>query len=194
MKTLLEFFRGVMRGFRAFTVQGYNEANVKNGLQFYTRIVYPKADSIGAGDSKSIIFETSSKKILVKVRIVHYAAEEVKIELFASPTFDDGTGTPLTPDNYNGVNPVASTVQVYKDPTVSADGTLIDNSDAEHYFGSSSTGQRSGESIPEGRERVLPAGGVYHVKLTNTGTGNARVQYFLDWYEGEPDLPRKEFS
>ena len=192
MINFLQLVKYLVTGRRAWTVAFYPEQNVKNGLQYYTRIVYPLADPIPAGQSKYIVFKTSSKKVLVKVRIVHYAAEEIKLELFDNPTFDDQTGTLLTPDNYNGVNPVVSTVEVYKDSTVSVDGTPLDNSDSEYYFGSNSTGQRSGESIPEGRERVLPEDTTYLVKLTNTGTGNARVQYFLDWYEGEPDLPRKE--
>ena len=191
MINFTQLIKKLLRGERAVTVAGYPEQNVKNGLQYYTRIVYPLLNQIGAGESKSIIFKTTSKKVLVKVRIVHYLAEEIKLELFKDPTFDDQTGTQLTPDNYNGVNPVASTVQVYKDSTVTADGTPLDNSDSEHYFGSSAAPQRNGNSIPEGRERVLPVESLYHVKATNTGGGDARVQYFLDWYEGEPDLPRK---
>jgi len=191
MINFTQLIKKLLRGERAVTVAGYPEQNVKNGLQYYTRIVYPLLNPIGAGDSKSIIFKTTSKKVLVKVRIVHYAAEEVKLELFSSPTFDDQTGVQLTPDNYNGVNPIAPTVQIYKDATVTADGSPLDNSDPEHYFGSNANAQRNGNSIPEGRERVLPVESLYHVKITNTGSGNARVQYFLDWYEGEPDLPRK---
>ena len=191
MINFTQLIKKLVRGERAVTIAGYPEQNVKNGLQYYTRIVYPLLSPIGAGESKSIIFKTTSKKVLVKVRIVHYAAEEVKLELFSNPVFDDQTGTPLTPDNYNGVNPVVSTVQVYKDSTVSVDGSPLDNSDPEHYFGSNANAQRNGNSIPEGRERVLPVDSLYHVKITNTGSGNARVQYFLDWYEGEPDLPRK---
>jgi hypothetical protein len=37
--------------------------------------------------------------------------------------------------------------------------------------------------------RILPANTEFAVVITNTGAGNARVQYFLDFYEGEPDLP-----
>lgn len=192
MINFLQLIKYVVTGRRAVTIAGYPEQNVKNGLQYYTRINYPLLDPIAAGQSKSIIFKTTSKKVLVKVRIVHYSAEEVKLELFSNPTFDDQTGISLTPDNYNGINPVATTVEVYKDSTVSADGVPLDNSDPEHYFGSNANAQRNGNSIPEGRERVLPIESTYHVKITNTGTGNARLQYFLDWYEGEPDLPRKE--
>lgn len=180
---------GAYTGLRALTVQFYPEANVKNGLQYYTRVSYPLADEIASGTSRDIVFRTTSKKVLAKVRIVHYNAQEIEIDLFGGVTFDDQTGTEFTPSNYNGVNPVTSTVTIFKEPTVSDPGTRIDDCDPEYYFGSGSQGQRSGESIPEGRERVLAANTDYLVRLTNTGSGDARVQYFLDWYEGEPDLP-----
>lgn len=180
---------GVFTGKRALNVQFYPEANVKNGLQYYTRIAYPLSDEIASGTSKDIVVRTTSKKMLAKVRIVHYSAQEIEIDLFGGVTFNDQTGEQIIPSNYNGVNPVASTVEVFKEPTVSDPGTRIDDCDPEYYFGSNSQGQRSGESIPEGRERVLAANTSYLVRLTNTGTGDARVQYFLDWYEGEPDLP-----
>lgn len=180
---------GVFTGKRALNVQFYPEANVKNGLQYYTRITYPLSDAISAGSSKNIVVRTTSKKMLAKVRIVHYSAEEIELDVFSGTVFDDQTGTQITPSNYNAVNPVASTVEVFKEPVVSNVGTRIDDCDPEYYFGSNSQGQRAGESIPEGRERVLPSNSTFLVQLTNTGSGNARVQYFLDWYEGEPDLP-----
>ena len=44
---------------------------------------------------------------------------------------------------------------------------------------------------PDGRERVLPPNTSYIVAITNSGGGNARCRYFLDWYEGGTDLPIK---
>lgn len=41
-------------------------------------------------------------------------------------------------------------------------------------------------------ERIIPSVDDFVITLKNTGSGTARVQYFLDWYEGEPDLPRPE--
>ena len=69
MINFTQLIKKLLRGERAVTVAGYPEQNVKNGLQYYTRIVYPLLSPIGAGESKSIIFKTTSKKVLVKVRI-----------------------------------------------------------------------------------------------------------------------------
>ena len=62
MINFTQLIKKLVRGERAVTIAGYPEQNVKNGLQYYTRIVYPLLSPIGAGESKSIIFKTTSKK------------------------------------------------------------------------------------------------------------------------------------
>lgn len=178
--------KGVFDGTRAITIQGYPEANVKNGLQYYTLVNWPLTDVISAGNSVNVVFTTTTKKLLAKTRIVHYAAEEIQLQIIENPTIDVA-GTPIAASNYNAVNPVDSTVTIQKGATISG-GTAIDP-EPEYYFGANATAQRSGNSIPEGRERVIPAGSTYAIVMTNTGSGNARLQYYLDWFEGEPDLP-----
>lgn len=177
---------GAFQGTRALTVQFYPEVNVKNGLQYYTRISWPLSDPISAGETKNIVFTTGAKKVLAKVRVVHYSAEEIELDIITGFTITT-PGATRTPSNYNAVNPVPTTVSIQKDAVITG-GTSIDE-EPEYYFGSGSTAQRTGNSIPEGRERVLPENAQFAVTLKNTGGGNARVQYYLDWYEGEPDLP-----
>lgn len=179
-------------GTAGMIVQPYTEANVKNGLQFYLRAAWPLSDTIGSGDSVYISFRTTTKKVIAKTRIVNSIGEELSIELFKSPTILPGNeGQLRAASNYNGVNPVASTVVIYKNVNLTggSEGTPLD-SEPEYYFGSSATGQRVANSIPEGRERLLPDDELFLIKITNTGSGAARMQYFLDWYEGEPDIPR----
>lgn len=178
---------GLYTGLRAITTQGYPEANVKNGLQFYIRASWPLADAIPNGQTRNLYFKTSTKKMLAKVRIVHYIAEEIELNILSGATVTPATGTPMVVGNYNNVAPMATTVTVRKDVTFTG-GVSLD-SEPEYYFGSSNNPQRSGNSIPEGRERVLPLDTEFIVTIKNTGSGNARVAYFLDWYEGEPDLP-----
>ncbi|MNX97911.1 hypothetical protein D3C86_1302940 [compost metagenome] len=113
----------------------------------------------------------------------------MKIELFIGPTGVTG-GTDLIVHNYNGVSPVATTVAAKKNVTTTTNGTQFDHGDPEHFFGGANDPQRQNvDSIPLGRERVLPANSEFLVVITNTGTGNARAQYFLDFYEGTTDLP-----
>jgi len=179
---------GLFEGTRAITVQPYTEANVKNGVQFNLRAVWPIGDVIPSLASRKIWVKTNAKTVLVKLRELQYLAEELKIELFRAPTGVTG-GTDLSIHNYNGVSPVATTVQAKKNVTIANNGVQFDNGDPEYFFGSSNAPQRQTSSIPQGRERVLPANTEFAVVITNTGTGDARVQYFLDWYEGGTDLP-----
>lgn len=181
-----------INGLRAITTASYSEQNVQNGLQYFFRRAYPKVDPILSGTSRDILFRTGSKKVLFKSRIVSFIGEEFRIEVFENPTAADD-GTPISVGNYNRVNPVSSTVSVFDSPTLSDDGTAF-SGDPEYYFGSSATGQRVGDSIPEGRERVLPENTDYLIRITNTGTGSSRFQYFGDWYEGDPAMPNEDLT
>lgn len=179
---------GLYTGLAAVTVQPYTEANVKNGLQYNLRAAWPLLDPIAAGTTRKIWFKTNAKPVIVKLREVQYLAEELILRLFQSPT-GVTLGTDLTIHNYNGVNPVATTVNAKKNVTTVTDGTQFDGSDPEYFFGSSNDPQRQSSAIPQGRERILPANTEFLVTIQNSGTGNARVQYFLDFYEGGTDLP-----
>lgn len=190
-RNLQSYIKKLFNGLRAFTTQPYTEANVKHGLQFYTRIAWPLPSGIASGASVYVLFKTGTKPVLAKTRIVSYIGEEFALELFKSPTILPGSeGTPRTPSNYNGVNPQNSTVTIYRDTdlTGGSEGTPIDE-EPEYYFGATATGQRVANSIPEGRERVLPVDTFFLIKITNNGSGIGRIQYFLDWYEGQPDIP-----
>lgn len=176
------------RGLRAITTQPYTEANVKNGVQYSLRAAWPLTDQIANGTSRLIWFKTGAKPVLVKLRDMQYIAEELELQLYSGPTGVTG-GTTLTISNYNGVAPVATTVQAKKNVSVTSRGTEFGGNDPEYFFGSAGNPQRAPNSIPQGRERVLPANTEFIVAITNTGTSAARVQYYLDWYEGASDLP-----
>jgi hypothetical protein len=178
---------GVFTGTRAITVQPYTEANVKNGTEFYLRVSYPTADPVVQGTSRKIFFQTGAKKVVIKLRDVAYVGEELSINLFSAPTGVAG-GTPIPVRNYNRVNPVATTVTATRDVTTTSDGTLFDG--PEYLFGSSNAPQRNPVSIPAGRERILAPNSSFLVVISApAGVGNSRAQYFLDWYEGDTDIP-----
>lgn len=180
---------GVFSGDRAMMIQSYNEANVKRGLQFFTRIAWPTSSPIANGPAaaRKIRFATGAKPVLFKGRVFDYIGEELTIQLYESPTGVTG-GTAVTPRNFNRINPAASTVQITRDVTTVTDGVTID--DLEYFFGSTNAPQRQASSIPAGRERVLKPNTVYLIVITSV-VGTARAQYFGDWFEGDPDLPIK---
>lgn len=187
-----------INGLNAITAEGYVIHNIQYGLQFYFRKAYPLADvgrglaPIPSGESRYILFKTTSKIVLFKTRITSFIGEELNIELFRAPTVTD-LGTQMTIRNYNGINPQATTVEVYKNVNISAEGTPLDD-EPEYYFGATAAGQRVGNSIPEGRERVLPLNTEFLIKVTNSGSGVARFQYFGDWYEGTPAIPNNDLG
>lgn len=179
---------GAFSGLRAIIAQGYAEANVKNGVQYNLRATWPLSDTIAAGATRKIWFKTNAKPVIVKLREMQYVAEELTLRLFRAPTGVTG-GTALSIHNYNSVSPVATTCQATKNVTTTSDGVEFDNNNAEVFFGASNAPQRSVSIALQGRERILPANSEFIVSITNTGSGVARAQYFLDWYEGGTDLP-----
>jgi len=184
------FPEGAFTGYRALVTQPYTEANVKNGAQFYARASWSQTqgNQIAANSTVKLWFKTGAKKIIVKMRELHYAGEEIAVRLYASPTGVSG-GTDIPVRNYNRINPVATTCQGKQDVTTTSDGVLFDG--PEMFYGETGTSNRSGTTIPQGRERILPANAEFIVAFsTPSGTGSTRLQYFLDWYEGDPDLPR----
>lgn len=177
---------GAFTGRRAITVQPYTEANVKNGVQYYLRASWPLTNEILTGTTRKLWFRTGSKQVLVKLREFQYIAEEMRISLFVNPVTVTG-GTTLTINNYNGVSPVAPTSQALQGVTTVSDGTPL--ADPEYFFGSQSAPQRVAGAVLQGRERVLPPNTEFIVAISNTGSGAARAEYFLDFYEGGTDLP-----
>lgn len=145
---------GLFSGTRAITIQPYTEANVKNGVQFYVRAVWPAADPIVTGEpgSRLIWFKTGAKQVVVKLRDMLYVAEELRLRLFRAPTGVAG-GTDLVIHNYNGVNPVATTCIGKKNVTVATLGTEFDGDDPEYFFGEATSGNRRRLS---GTGAVLP--------------------------------------
>lgn len=151
--------------------------------------MWPLADTIPAGTARKIWVKTTTKPLIIKLRDFQYIAEELRLELFRNPT-GVTLGTDLTIHNYNNVNPVATTILAKKNVTVANNGTIFDSADSEYFFGSSNAPQRqSASAFPTGRERILSANSEFVVVIINTGTDSARVQYFLDFYEGGTDLP-----
>lgn len=175
---------GVANGLRALNVQSYTESNTKLGTQFYFQSQVP---SIAAAGTFAYGFTTGALPVLVKDRQLMAYGAQVTLQLFKQPTFSGGT--PVAVQNYNDINPVASTVIVAKGVTVSSQGTAWD--DAARIFGAPSTAQRSSSGFSPGGDRVLRPNSTYLILITNPDNAAAQVDYYLTWFEGVPDLPRQ---
>lgn len=181
---------GAFSGLRGIITQPYTEANVKNGLQYNLRATWPLTDTIASGTTRKVWFKTTTKPVIIKLRELQFIAEELTLRLFRGPTTVT-LGTDLTVHGYNAASQVPTTVLAKKNVTTVSDGTEFDAGNAESFFGSANDPQRGVAFALQGRERILPANTEFIVSITNSGTGAARVQYFLDWYEGGTDLPIK---
>lgn len=182
-KYFVEFLTSMIeKGERAFIVEPFDPVNIKRGLQFYLRSSWPTSDPIAANTPRYVYFKTGAKPVIVKTRIVSYIGEEFELSIFANPTITPATGAVINPSNLNSINPQATTVTALKDPTVTDDGTLIDD-EPEYYFGGTSQGNRDANSIPPESERIIPANTEFLVKIEGAG----RFSYRLEWFEGEPE-------
>lgn len=205
---ILNLFINLMRGLRAITVQSYTEANIKNGLQYYARRAWGNSNKSGtafssgnaissASNTRYLYFETGDKPIIVKDRITKHIGEEFTLSIYSTPTISTfANETTIRLSNYRSDGrAIPTTIQRASEipfADISSTGTLID--DPEHYFGSTSTGQSQPETLGEERERVLPANASFLVGIQLESGASGRFEYFLSWYEGTTDLPRKEFS
>lgn len=200
IRALLNILAPIVRGWRAFTVQPYTEANVKNGLQYYTRRAFRGAAGAttggafsGIGDKRYIYFETGSKPVIVKNRTVLYIGEEFKLSIYVGPTINAIAG-PMAITNYRSDGGAVPTSVLAAGEVLAADivSLGVELGDPEYYFGAQTGAQRDPQSILEGRERILPSNTKFMVEVELTAGNAGRFQYFIDWFEGKPDLPVPE--
>lgn len=174
----------VATGGRALNTQNYSESNVKLGTQFYFQ---KKAPTFSAATTYNIAFVTGALPVLIKSRSLYTDAITMSVQLFKAPTGVTG-GTAIPVQNYNDINPKVSTVTVTGDVTVTTTGTAW--GDPERVINAGASGQRSGSGLAPGADRILATNSSYLIQLINV-SGSAEADYFLTWFEGQPDLPRK---
>ena len=172
-------------GGRALNVQSYVESNTKLGSQFYILV----NGSVAASGTYNLVFTTGSKVVLVKGRSLYTNGTSVSLQIFKAPIGVSG-GTPIAVQNYNDINPVATTASGLSGATVTGNGTAWGG--LEHIYNSSAAGQRTGSGLAPGGDRVLLPNKSYMVQIVNgDSTAAAPFDYFLTWFEGQPDLPRQ---
>jgi len=178
----------VATGGRALNVQTYTESNTKFGTQFYFQTTQA---SVAGGATYNMVFTTGAKPVLIKQRTLYTNGTNFSLQLFKTPTGVSG-GTAIAVQNYNDINPVATTVSVLGGATVTGNGTAW--GDKAHIWNASANGQgqQSGSGLPPGADRILGPSKSYLIQLINNDLVNAApFDYFLTWFEGQPDLPRQ---
>lgn len=175
----------VAAGLRAFGMQSYVESNVKLGTQFYAQYSLPL---LAAAASHKISFATGAKKVSVKGRDLYAAGANISYQIFKVPTGLSG-GNAIPVQNYNDVNPVATSVSIKGGVTATGNGTSW--GDPSYIYGSTLVGGRVGSGLAPGGDRILAPNSTYLVVVTNLDTAALTVppSWFLTWFEGNTDLP-----
>lgn len=174
---------GVFEGTRAITIQGYTEANVKNGLQFNAsrRVV-----GLAAGANADSILLTGNKPVILKARKIGYTGNGVAAAIYRQTIYTGGTPSEI--NNPNDLNPVATTVTLLTAPTITNIGTLT-TAVAYSEGNISNQGKGSTESVL-GEEVIMLPNTAYLLRVTSLDTAAQNFNAYLSWYEGTPDLPR----
>lgn len=174
-------------GGRALNVQSYTESNTKLGTQFYFQTTQA---ALAGGATYNIVFTVGAKPVLVKDRSIYTNGVNISVQLFKAPTGVSG-GTAIPVQNYNDINPVATTVSVLGGATVTGNGTAWGSPAHVYNASANGQGQRSGSGLAPLGDRVLLPGKAYMIQIINNDTNAAPFDYFLTWFEGQPDLPRQ---
>ena len=125
----------------------------------------------------------------MKGRSLYTNGSSVSLQIFKAPTGISG-GTAIPIQNYNDINPVTTTISALSGATVTGNGTAWGA--PEHIYNSGSVGQRTGSGLAPGGDRVLLPNKSYLVQVVNGDSSSATTfDYFLTWFEGQPDLPRQ---
>lgn len=174
---------GAFEGIRALTIQGYTEANVKNGIQFNAsrRVV-----GLAAGANADSIFLTGNKPVILKARKIGYTGNGVAASIYRQAVYTGGTVAEI--NNPNDLNPATTTVTLLSAPTITSIGILTT---AIAYSEGNTSNQ--GKGIPEavlGEEVVMSPNTAYLLRITSLDTAAQNFSSYLSWYEGSPDLPR----
>ena len=128
-----------------------------------------------------VLKSPETKYIHYRKEIVTSSGDKVSIELFEAPTVTDGTGTSLTPVNYNRISTNQSEMVAHLNPTVTNDGALIHQSFIGGGTGAGAS--RSGEEVSQSNEVVFKRDELYLVKITNGSTAENIIQVNPMWYE-----------
>ena len=206
MINMIQLVKKLVSGLRAWTVQSYTEANIKNGLQYYARRAWANSAISGAifsgsssgaptaASTRYLYVATGVKGLIVKDRITKHIGEEFTLSIYTNPSINFANEIPITVSNYRGDGlAVPKTIARFSEipfADVNDVGTIID--DPEHFFGSTATGQAQPGTLGADRERILPSDTPFLVAIQLTSGSSGRFEYFIDWYEGETDLPRKQ--
>lgn len=177
------WFKEMLEGKQAVTMQSYLESNSKLGLQHEGSAVFP---NVAAGAYNYTVFETGALPVILKARIVSYTGEGISAEIYRDGTYTGGTLQVY--QNASDINPVEGLTKIYTGVAVDTLGTLVFAPDVR--LGNQSIQGRGSHGLLVGNEHVLRPLTRYLLALKSMNTtGNQTMTSYLTWFEGLPDRP-----
>lgn len=175
---------GVYEGTRAVTVQGYEEANIKLGIQFEGSKNFGE---LAGGTVLNTIFRTGKYPVSLKRRLVSFTGTGVTGEIYQNPTFTGGTQESY--QNATTISPEVGLSQIIVNlSTLTDDGTLAFA--PVHAFGNTSNQGKGGVLTLVEPEHILAPNTDFLLRLTSLDSNPQTIASHIVWYEGELDLPR----
>ncbi|CAM0037785.1 hypothetical protein VPH184E373B_0031 [Vibrio phage 184E37-3b] len=174
---------GLYEGRRAMTVQGYEEANIKLGVQFEGSKNFGE---VAGGTVLNTIFRTGNLPVSLKRRLVSFTGEGVTGEIFINPTYTGGTSESY--QNGTTISPAVGISQILVNlTTLTDDGTLAFA--PVHAFGNASNQGKGGVLALIEPEHILAPNTDFLLRLTSLDSNPQSLASHLVWYEGNLDLP-----
>lgn len=179
---------GAFSGQRAITVQAYDEANKKLGVQWEASRILTIASNDPANNAYSII-RTGSKPVDLKSRVLGYDGIGVIGRIYKNPTFTGGAPDALFNMNprFLGSSPEADLLVGF---TLTDKGTKCG---ADIYAVGPSSNQSRGATPREfGSNRILDEPNTsYLLEIESRDTAAQVITARIELYEGGLDLPLK---
>lgn len=192
----------VFSGMRAVTMQGYIEANVKNGVQFSASTFLT---ALTANENIDIIVITGAKKVLVKAQYLALKnSGDILMDWYRNPTYTGGANISAGIFNQSDVAPQPTTMQLIGvTPTDPAAGNYTPNDATKPNVTNVGTkilptiavlgttgigGSAQSRGAIEGLEQVLEANTAYLFRRRPLAATESMFG-FSTWFEGEPDFP-----
>lgn len=169
----------VYTGLKAFVVQNFIEANVKNSTQWEFAT---QNNSLAAGTFQDAVLIVGAQPILIKSRQIVFTGAAITAQVFEAPTYTGGTTQPIY--NLNRTNPLACLSVMKTGVTTTVTGSQV--AAPTYAYGTESQGNRAvGTFSVTGLERVLAPNTTYLLRITNNDTATAKVSTYVTFYEGE---------
>ena len=170
------------KGSKAFIVQDYVEANVKNGVQFEGSTLLT---GVAGGADNDTIFLTGDLPVILKGRKIAYSGEGVSAFIYEAPAYTGGAEAEY--QNANAINPVAGLSKIIVGSTITADGDLVFA--PVHSLGNQSNQGKGAVVSAIESEHILQPNTAYLLRLSSLDAQAQNIASHLSWFEGIPDMP-----